>query len=122
LEGRKIMPHDPECLFCRIVSGEIPSRQVYADAEVIAFEDIHPQAPVHLLIIPKEHIPTVADLATGQALLMGRLVEVANQLAREKELIFGYRLVVNCRPDAGQEVFHLHLHLMGGRKFSWPPG
>jgi len=70
------MPHDPECLFCRIVSGEIPSRQVYADAEVIAFEDIHPQAPVHLLIIPKEHIPTVADLATGQALLMGRLVEV----------------------------------------------
>jgi histidine triad (HIT) family protein len=116
------MARDPECLFCRIVSGEIPSRQVYEDAEILAFEDIHPQAPVHLLIIPKEHIATVADLPAGQAALMGRLVEVANQLAKEKELIFGYRLVINCRQDAGQEVLHLHVHLLGGRKFTWPPG
>jgi histidine triad (HIT) family protein len=113
---------DPECLFCRIVSGEIPSQQVYADDEVAAFEDIHPQAPVHLLIIPKTHIPTVADLTESQGALMGRLVQVANRLAKEKGLIFGYRLVVNCQRDAGQDVFHLHVHLLGGRKFSWPPG
>ncbi|NTV53131.1 MAG: histidine triad nucleotide-binding protein [Candidatus Firestonebacteria bacterium] len=115
------MPRDPECLFCRIIAGEIPSKKVYEDAEVFAFEDIRPQAPVHLLIVPKEHIPTVADVPAGWP-VMGRLVETANRLAKEKELIFGYRVVINCRADAGQEVFHLHLHLLGGRKFSWPPG
>jgi len=116
------MSREPECLFCRIVAGEIPSHLVYEDAEIVAFEDIHPQAPVHLLIIPREHIPTVADLTADQGGLMGRLVAVANRLAKENELIFGYRLVINCQQDAGQEVFHLHVHLLGGRKFSWPPG
>jgi histidine triad (HIT) family protein len=89
---------------------------------VVAFADIHPQAPVHILIIPKEHIPTVADASQEQTLLLGKLVQVANRLAKEQELIFGYRLVINCQKDAGQEVFHLHLHLLGGRKFAWPPG
>jgi histidine triad (HIT) family protein len=116
------MQRDPECLFCRIVSGEIPCEKVYEDADILAFADIHPQAPVHVLIIPKEHIPTVADAAADKTLLLGRLIQIANSIAKEQELIFGYRLVINCRKDAGQEVFHLHVHLLGGRKFAWPPG
>jgi histidine triad (HIT) family protein len=113
---------DPECLFCRIVAGEVPSRKVFEDDAVLAFEDIRPQAPVHLLIIPKEHLPTVADVPDDRPALTGRLVATANRLAAQKGLTGGYRLVFNCRADAGQEVFHLHLHLLGGRKFTWPPG
>lgn len=113
---------DPKCLFCRIVSGEVPSRKVFEDDTVMAFEDIHPQAPVHILVIPKEHLPTVADLPEDRPTLIGRLMGAANRLAEEKGLKGGYRLVFNCRADAGQEVYHLHLHLLGGRKFGWPPG
>jgi histidine triad (HIT) family protein len=113
---------DPKCLFCRIAAGEIPSRKVFEDERVLAFEDIRPQAPVHILIIPKEHIPTVADVPDDRPDLVGRLVGTANHLAVLKGLDGGYRLVFNCRADAGQEVYHLHLHLLGGRKFAWPPG
>lgn len=113
---------DPQCLFCRIAAGEIPSRKVYEDPEILAFEDIHPQAPVHLLIIPKAHFPTVAEVPLDQLDLVGQMVGVANRLALEKRLTGGYRLVFNTRADAGQEVFHVHLHLLGGRKFGWPPG
>ncbi len=113
---------DPKCLFCRIVSGEVPCRKVFEDDTVLAFEDIHPQAPIHILIVPKEHLPTVADLPDEHPELVGRLVGAANRLAGEKGLLGGYRLVFNCRADAGQEVYHLHLHLLGGRKFGWPPG
>ncbi len=112
----------PDCLFCRVVAGDLPARRVYEDTEILAFEDIRPQAPVHILIIPKEHFPTIADVPEKQLELVGRLVGVANRIAREKSLAAGYRLVFNCRQDAGQEVFHVHLHLLGGRKFSWPPG
>jgi histidine triad (HIT) family protein len=116
------MPTDPNCIFCKIVKGEIPSQRVYEDDEIIAFHDLHPIAPVHILVIPREHFPTVADVPKEKTLLLGRLIQTANQIAREQELDLGYRLVINCRPDAGQEVFHVHLHLLGGRKFGWPPG
>jgi histidine triad (HIT) family protein len=113
---------DPQCLFCRILKGEIPAKKMYEDEAVLAFADIKPQAPVHALIIPKVHVPTVADVGPEQAALIGRMVLAANRIAADQNLTSGYRLVVNCRQDAGQEVFHLHLHLLGGRKFSWPPG
>ncbi|MEW6516316.1 MAG: histidine triad nucleotide-binding protein [candidate division FCPU426 bacterium] len=114
--------HDPQCLFCRIVKGEIPAKKLYEDEAVLAFADIKPQAPVHVLVIPKEHISTVADVTPSQNPLLGRLILAANRIASDQGLDSGYRLVVNCRGDAGQEVYHLHLHLLGGRKFSWPPG
>jgi len=113
---------ETDCLFCRIVAGKIPSRKVYEDSEILAFEDIHPQAPVHILIIPKEHFSTVADVPADRLDLIGHVIGVANRIALEKRLDAGYRLVFNCRQDAGQDVFHVHLHLLGGRKFSWPPG
>jgi len=113
---------DSNCLFCRIVAGEVPSRKVYEDSEFLAFEDIHPQAPVHILVIPKEHFPTIADVPPERVDLIGRAVGIANRIAVEKQLDSGYRLVFNCRKDAGQDVFHVHLHLLGGRKFHWPPG
>lgn len=113
---------DQNCLFCRIAAGEIPSRKVYEDGEILAFEDIRPQAPVHILVIPKEHIRTIADLQASQYELAGRLIGAANRLAKEKKLDAGYRLVVNCGPNAGQEVYHVHVHLLGGRQFHWPPG
>lgn len=110
------------CLFCRITAGEIPCAKVYEDDRVLAFEDIHPQAPVHILIIPKVHFATLADVPETETGLLGHLVVVANRIAKDKELDLGYRVVINCRQDAGQEVFHLHYHLLGGRKFTWPPG
>jgi histidine triad (HIT) family protein len=113
---------DPQCLFCRIVANEIPCVKVYEDPVLLAFEDIHPQAPVHILIIPKEHFPTVAEVPAPQGILWGQLLATANRIAKEKKLQAGYRLVFNCGRDAGQEVFHVHLHLLGGRKFGWPPG
>ncbi len=113
---------DPQCLFCRIVAGEIPSRKVYEDSEILAFEDINPQAPVHVLIIPKEHFPGVAEVPAERLDLIGHLIGVANRFALEKRLDSGYRLVFNQGRDAGQAVPHVHLHLLGGRKFAWPPG
>ena len=104
-----------ECLFCRIINGEIQSDILYQDEESVAFRDINPQAPVHLLVVPRKHIESLAKVAEEEAPLMGHLVEVANQLAeREGIVLTGYRLVVNCGRDAGQAVSHLHLHLLGG--------
>lgn len=111
------------CLFCRIVSGEVPSKKVHEDDSVVAFEDINPQAPVHILVIPRQHIPTLNDLAPEHDALVGRLHRVAAQLAKERQIASdGYRVVMNCNAEAGQTVFHIHLHLLGGRSMTWPPG
>ena len=108
-----------DCIFCQIVAGKLPGEIIYQDEEVIAFRDINPQAPIHLIIIPKRHIPSLTHLSEGEAQLMGHMVNIANQLAK-REGIFesGYRLVVNCGKEGGQVVPHLHLHLLGGRKLS----
>ncbi|MBL4865389.1 MAG: histidine triad nucleotide-binding protein [Pseudomonadales bacterium] len=111
------------CLFCKIVNGEINSDIVYQDDKVLAFRDVNPQAPTHILIIPKTHISTLNDLEESNASLMGLLPITAQKLA--KELGFaddGYRVVMNCNNHGGQTVFHIHLHLLGGRQMAWPPG
>lgn len=106
-----------DCIFCRIISGELQSDILYQDEEVIAFRDINPKAPTHLLVVPKSHIPSLADVGADQRQLLGHLVHVATELAnREGISESGYRLLMNCGPDAGQEVSHLHLHLMGGHR------
>lgn len=112
-----------ECLFCRIVEGEIPAEVVLSTPDLLAFRDINPQAPTHILIVPKRHIPSVSHLEPDDAEIMGRLFLAAQELA-EREGVDGggYRMVVNAGPDAGQTVFHLHLHLLGGRRMAWPPG
>lgn len=105
-----------ECLFCKIVDRELPSDIVFEDDELLAFRDINPQAPMHMLLVPKRHIPTINDLADGDAALVGRLVLRARTLAEDEGLAEpGYRLILNCNRDGGQTVYHLHLHLMGGR-------
>lgn len=106
-----------ECIFCRIIAGEIPADVVFQDAEFLAFWDLHPQAPKHILIVPKAHIPSMNDVTDQQAGLLGKLLLVAKNVA-EKEAIAtkGYRLIINCGSDGGQFVQHLHLHLLGGRK------
>jgi histidine triad (HIT) family protein len=112
-----------ECVFCKIARKEIPSKIVYEDGDVVAFEDLKPKAPLHVLLIPKSHVERVSELDPGKAAIASKLVLAANKIAREKGVDkTGYRLVINCGKDAGQEVFHLHLHLMAGRKFTWPPG
>lgn len=112
-----------DCIFCKIAAGEIPSDTVYTTEEVVAFRDIEPQAPVHVLIIPRRHIPSVNALAGADAELMGRLHLAAREVAdRENVAESGYRLVTNTGPDALQSVDHIHLHLIGGRELSWPPG
>ena len=112
-----------ECIFCRIVAGEIPAEIVFQDERVIAFRDINPAAPVHCLIIPKRHIPTLNDLAEGDEQLLGHMYRAAASLAKELGIAEpGYRTVLNCNADAGQTVFHIHLHLLGGRALHWPPG
>jgi len=114
---------DPGCLFCRIIKKEIPAKIVFEDDKILAFEDIKPQAPVHILLIPKRHIGKVSDLTEADARMAGELILAAKKIAGERGVGgSGYRIVLNCDKDAGQEVFHLHLHLLGGRKFSWPPG
>ena len=111
------------CLFCDIASGEIPSRRVHEDERSVAFEDIHPQAPTHLLVVPREHLATLNDATPEHEPLLGHLLRVAGDLARARGLAEGgYRVVVNCGEGAGQSVFHLHLHLLAGRPFAWPPG
>ena len=112
-----------ECIFCRISKGEITSDLEYQDEEVIAFRDIHPQAPTHFLVVPRRHIPSLVDAEADHQLLLGKLQSVAIGLARREGVDrTGFRLVVNCGNDGGQSVWHLHLHLLGGRKLSWPPG
>jgi histidine triad (HIT) family protein len=112
-----------DCLFCRIAGGEIPSDIVHSDDLVVAFRDIAPQAPVHVLLISREHIASAAELTEANAALLARLFVVAGELARREGIAeSGYRLVTNVGAEAGQSVHHLHLHLLGGRRMSWPPG
>lgn len=109
------------CLFCKIAAGEIPSAVVYEDEEVFAFKDITPQAPVHILLIPKIHISTTDELDETNYNITGKLILAASKIAKDMELE-GYRLVINCNEIAGQSVFHIHCHLLGGRPMNWPPG
>jgi histidine triad (HIT) family protein len=112
-----------DCLFCRIIAGEIPGNIAYQDDRIIAIEDINPQAPMHLLVIPRRHVPTLNDLAPDDDGLVGEMIRRAAALARARGLDRrGYRTVFNCNAAAGQTVFHIHLHVLGGRAFSWPPG
>ncbi len=112
-----------DCLFCKIAAGEIPAEMVKEADDWIAFRDISPQAPTHILIIPREHIATLNDAAPGKEALLGSLFLAARQIAAEEGIAeSGYRTVVNCNADAGQAVFHIHLHLLGGREMGWPPG
>jgi histidine triad (HIT) family protein len=112
-----------DCLFCRLVSGAIPSRRLHEDEETFAFHDIAPQAPVHFLVIPKRHIATLDDLTDADGGLVAKLVLTGRRLASEQGLSDGgYRFVMNCREGAGQSVFHIHLHVLGGRRMNWPPG
>ena len=112
-----------DCLFCKMVAGEIKPDVVYEDNDVLAFRDINPQAPVHVLVIPKRHIATLNALQDEDAELVGRLYLAARQVAQQEEIDeSGYRTLVNCNRDGGQDVFHVHLHLLGGRRMGWPPG
>ena len=111
-----------DCLFCRIIRGEIPTKKVYDDQHTFVFEDINPQAPTHVLIIPKKHIVDLKEAKPDEAEMIGKLHLVAAQIARERKIENGYRTVFNVGPGAGQSVFHLHLHLLGGRPLGWPPG
>jgi histidine triad (HIT) family protein len=118
-----VTPSDPTCLFCRIVGGEVPSTQVHQDDLVVAFRDIAPRAPTHILLVPRRHIPSAADLVEDDGPLLGRLFAIASNLARDEGIAEdGYRLVSNVGRWGGQSVDHLHIHLMGGRAFNWPPG
>jgi histidine triad (HIT) family protein len=111
------------CLFCEIVAGRVPAKVAYQDDEVLAFIDIKPQAPVHLLIVPKRHITSLNDLEPGDDAIVGSVVRRAKMLAAEHGLAErGYRVVFNCGEDAGYSVYHIHLHLVGGRRLGWPPG
>jgi len=115
------MPDD--CLFCRIAAKTLPADLVYDDPEMVAFRDSHPQAPVHVVIIPRQHLARISDVTAAEAPLAGRLLVVANQLARQLGVAeAGYRVVINCNAQAGQSVYHVHLHLLGGRPMRWPPG
>ncbi len=112
-----------DCIFCKIANHEIQSDIVYEDEELVAFKDINPQAPVHILIIPRKHIPTINDLSAEDSELIGKMVLLAKKLAADMEIAErGYRLVFNCNREGGQMVFHIHLHLLGGRAMGWPPG
>ena len=114
---------DPDCLFCKIIAGEIPAERVHEDDLVVAIDDINPVAPVHQLLMPRRHIASAAELGEGDGAMLGRLFAVAAQLAAEAGLPErGYRLVTNVGADGGQSVPHLHVHLVGGRRFAWPPG
>jgi len=112
-----------DCLFCRIVAGDVPATLVFQDEHLIAFKDINPQAPMHVLVVPRHHIPTLNDLVDGDDGIVGEMIRRAAAIAREHgHAERGYRTVFNCNAGAGQTVFHLHLHVLGGRPFSWPPG
>lgn len=110
------------CLFCRIIRGELPSKKVYEDDHTYAIEDIQPQAPTHVLIIPKKHLRGLKEAGPDDAELLGHCQLIAAQIARERGIEESYRTILNVGPGAGQSVFHLHLHLMGGRPMKWPPG
>ncbi len=112
-----------DCIFCKIAAGEIPADKVYEDDQVVGFRDLNPQAPVHVLLIPRRHIATLNDLAEGDEVLVGHLYRAAARVAADEGLAErGYRTVMNCNAEGGQTVFHIHLHLLGGRQMGWPPG
>ena len=111
------------CLFCRVVSGEIPARMIFEDDTLVAFHDINPQAPVHVLVVPRKHIATLNDLSPDDEPLVGAMHRRAAAIAHDLGIASrGYRTVFNCNREAGQTVFHIHLHLLGGRPMAWPPG
>ncbi|HWX38759.1 MAG TPA: histidine triad nucleotide-binding protein [Candidatus Sulfotelmatobacter sp.] len=111
-----------DCLFCKIGEKKIPSKMVYEDADIFAFEDIQPQAPTHILICPRKHVVSLTESGPEDAAILGDMQLVAAKLAKDRKLTEGYRTVLNNGRGAGQSVFHLHLHLLGGREFRWPPG
>lgn len=111
-----------DCLFCKIVNGDIPTNKIYEDDLVIAFNDIDPQAPVHFLVIPKKHIQSVDFINSENSTTIGRIFEVIAKLASQLDLTDGYRVVTNCGKDGGQSVGHLHFHILGKRSLKWPPG
>jgi histidine triad (HIT) family protein len=112
-----------DCLFCKIAGGALPSKMVHQDDRLVAFEDINPQAPTHVLVVPKKHIPTLNDVSPADADLLGLVTATATKIAADRQIArSGYRLVWNTNRGAGQSVFHIHLHLLGGRSMSWPPG
>jgi histidine triad (HIT) family protein len=111
------------CIFCRIASGEIPANVVHADEHVVAFRDLNPQAPTHVLVVPRRHVSTLNEVGEADAELIGRMYQAAKAVAAGDGIAeSGYRTVFNCNADAGQTVFHLHLHVLGGRVMGWPPG
>ncbi len=112
-----------DCIFCKISSGEIPSDKVYEDDSIVGFRDIQPQAPTHIVVIPRKHIETLNDVAESDAALMSGLLLACQKIAKQENLSDrGYRVVMNCNKDGGQAVFHIHAHLLGGRYMGWPPG
>lgn len=111
-----------DCIFCRIVAGEIPSKKVKEDEHILAFHDIDPKAPTHILLIPKKHIASLAHASGADHAVLGHLLVKAAEIAREQGLSKGYRVVISTGPEGGQTVDHLHVHLMGGRQMHWPPG
>jgi histidine triad (HIT) family protein len=112
-----------ECIFCDVINKIIPSKVVFENEEIVAIEDINPQAPTHILVLPRKHIPTVLDMTEEDEKLIGKIMRLAGDLAKEYNIDKkGFRLVLNCNRDGGQTVFHVHLHLVGGRRMSWPPG
>jgi histidine triad (HIT) family protein len=111
-----------DCLFCKVIAGEIPSKKVYEDDDTFAFEDIDPKAPTHVLVVPKKHIRGLKEASAEDAEIVGRCHLVAAEIARQRGIEAGYRTVLNVGPGAGQSVFHLHVHLLGGRDLHWPPG
>lgn len=113
---------DEKTIFEKIAAREIPADIVYEDEHIIGFRDINPQAPVHVLVVPRRRIPTIDDIAEGDDELIGRLFRAASRIAADEGLENGYRTVMNCGPDGQQSVYHIHLHLLGGRKMNWPPG
>ena len=113
----------PDCIFCKIVGGELPAEKVFENEDLVAFDDINPVAPVHILIVPKKHIATMNSVTSADEVLLGKMMVCAKNLAAERNLTEeGYRTVINCMSGAGQSVFHIHAHLLGGRIFQWPPG
>lgn len=112
-----------DCIFCKIAAGEIPAKVVYQNDDVLAFRDLNPQAPTHILVIPKKHIATTNDVTAADEALIGKMLLAAKQVAKDEGIAdSGYRTVMNCNRGAGQTVFHIHLHVLGGRPMGWPPG
>lgn len=111
-----------DCVFCKIISGDIPSSKVYEDEWVVAFKDLEPQAPVHVLIVPKEHIASAAEITAENSFLIAKVFEAAAKIAKEMDLKDGFRIVNNCGEKVGQTVMHIHFHMMAGREFTWPAG